>query len=309
VNLPPAVEITEVGPRDGFQNIETWIPTRDKINIVEGLIECGLERIEITSFVHPKAIPQMADAADVLTAVKHRHPEGIRCGVLVPNLYGAQRAIELGADEIVFVISASERHNLENTRQTVAQSLSAFELVCRIKEKVLVRLAIATAFNCPFTGTVPLENVTRLVEAGRAAGADEVMLADTIGTAHPLQVETLLDLLIPRYGSGLVLHLHDTHGMGLANVLICLSMGITRYETALGGLGGCPFAPGAAGNIATEDLVNMLQGMNIQTGINLSKLIALAQTAAASLPVSFSGHMIHAQCQNPRATSPPGQIG
>lgn len=305
MKLPKTVEITEVGPRDGFQNIKAWIPTQDKINIVEKLIECGLERIEITSFVHPKAIPQMADAAEVLTTIKRRHLDRIRCGTLVPNLLGAQRAIELGADEIIFVISASERHNLENTRQTVGQSLSAFEHVCQIKGNVLVRLAVATAFNCPFTGTVPPESVTSLIETAMAAGADDIMLADTIGTAHPLQVETLLDLLIPRYGKGLVLHLHDTYGMGLANVLTCLNMGIIRYEASLGGLGGCPFAPGAAGNIATEDLVNMLHGMNIQTGIDLNKLIHLAQMVAASLPITLSGHIIRTQQSRHTCTTCP----
>lgn len=305
MNLPAAVEITEVGPRDGFQNIQAWIPTQVKIDIIEGLMECGLKRIEITSFVHAKAIPQLADAAEVLTTIKRRHRDGITCATLVPNFFGAQRAVELGADEIIFVISASERHNLENTKQTVAQSLFELARVCRIKGNGLIRLAVATAFNCPFVGAVPSENVGSLIDAGMAAGVDEVTLADTIGTAHPLQVDSLLEKLIPRYGSGFVLHLHDTHGMGLANVLTCLNKGITRYETALGGLGGCPFAPGAAGNIATEDLVNMLHAMNIKTGVDLTKLVDLVRAAAVSLPTDLFGHMLRTRSENPCAISTP----
>jgi hydroxymethylglutaryl-CoA lyase len=295
MKLPVSVEITEVGPRDGFQNIKSFIPTEYKIHIIEKLVDCGLKRIEITSFVHPKAVPQMADAADVLTRIKQKYPKLITCIALAPNLFGAERAIASGADEITFVISASERHNLENTQQTIEQSLVAFASVCKIKGPVLVRLSVATAFTCPFTGPVPAENVMNIIEAGVAAGADGIMLADTVGTANPLQIETLLQLLTPRFHD-LVLHIHDTHGMGLANVLTALTMGITRYETSIGGLGGCPFAPGAAGNIATEDLVNMCHQMNIETGIDLKKLIETANILETTIPDSLSGHMVHATC-------------
>jgi hydroxymethylglutaryl-CoA lyase len=295
MKLPAAVEITEVGPRDGFQNIKTQIPTVDKIKIIEALSGCGFKKIEITSFVHPKAVLQMADAAEVLSAIKRKFSGQFTCVTLVPNFFGAQRAIELGADEITFVISASERHNLENTKQTVEQSLSAFARVCSIKGSVIVRLAVATAFTCPFTGVVPPENVAQLIEAGKAAGADDVALADTLGTANPLQVESLLNLLIPRYGNNVVLHIHDTYGMGLANVLTCLNMGITRFESSVGGLGGCPFAPGASGNIATEDLVNMLHMMNIRTGIDLDKLVQVAHMAEDTLHTPLSGHVMRSR--------------
>jgi hydroxymethylglutaryl-CoA lyase len=296
MKLPESVEITEVGPRDGFQNLKTFIPTEVKIHCIEKLVESGLKRIEVTSFVHPKAVPQMADAAAVLTAIKQKFSKQITCIALVPNLVGAKRAIEAGADEICFVLSASERHNLENTKQTVEQSLAAFESVCKIKGNVLVRLSVVTAFTCPFTGVVSPENVTRIIEAGKAAGADEIMIADTIGTANPSQVESLLGLLIPRYGSDLVLHIHDTRGMGLSNVLTGLMMGITRYETSVGGLGGCPFAPGAAGNIATEDLVNMCHEMHIKTGIDLHKLISTARMIETAIEAPLSGHMVRTSC-------------
>lgn len=301
MNVPKTVEITEVGSRDGFQNLKDWIPIEQKLAVVEQLAAAGFTRIELRSFVHPKAVPQMADAVEILTTIKTKYAGRVKCIALVPNLFGAKRAIKLGADEITFVISASEAHNLANTKQTIEQSLAAFAEVCKIKGNTVVRLSIATAFTCPFAGNVPSENVLQIIEAGKRAGADEIMLADTIGTANPLQVETLLQLLIPKYGKDFVLHIHDTHGMGLANVLTCLQLGITRFETSVGGLGGCPFAPGAAGNIATEDLVNMLQGMGIDTGINLERLIAVAGEVRKFSPVPLSGHLQHAktskQCQ------------
>ena len=292
MKLPESAEITEVGPRDGFQILKTFIPTETKIKIIGGLVESGIKRIELTSFVHPKAVPQMADSAEVLTAAKQQYGDRIKCIALVPNLFGARRAIELGADEITVVISASERHNLENTRQTIDQSLAAFEEICKIKSNVLVRLSVVTAFTCFFSGDTPPENVVRIIESGKSAGADEFMLADTIGTANPLQVESLLGLLIPRYGNNFVLHIHDTYGMGLANVLTCLNAGIWRYETSIGGLGGCPFAPGAAGNIATEDLINMLHLMNIPTGVDLTKLVGVARIVEKSIDTTLSGHLI-----------------
>jgi len=295
MKLPATVEITEVGPRDGFQNIKTRIPTEDKLRIIDGLAGCGFKKIEVTSFVHPKAVPQMDDAAEVLRTIKRKYPTQFKCVTLAPNLFGAERALEMGADEITFVISASERHNLENTKQTIEQSISAFESVCKIKGDVLIRLSVATAFTCPFMGMVPPENVTNLIDAGKMSGADEVMLADTLGTANPLQVETLLGLLIPRYGNDFVLHIHDTYGMGLANVLTCLTMGITRFESSVGGLGGCPFAPGAAGNIATEDLISMLHMMNVHTGIDLDKLIEVAHLAEQLCHTPLSGHLIRSK--------------
>lgn len=293
MNVPAKVEVIEVGGRDGFQNVKTWIPTETKLAILERLAECGFKRMEITSFVHPKAIPQMADAADVLTHIKQKYPS-LTCIALAPNLFGARRAIELGADEITFVISASERHNLENTRQTLDQSIAALQEVCRIKNKTRVRLAVATAFHCPFAGPVPIANVFRLIEAGLAAGADDIYYADTIGAANPLEIERLVGSVQQHYPAlPITLHLHDTRGMGLANVLAALSMGVTRFEAAVGGLGGCPFAPGAAGNIATEDLVNMLHAMNVETGIDLNSLLETARMVKETLPVTLTGHMVH----------------
>ncbi|HMM19970.1 MAG TPA: hydroxymethylglutaryl-CoA lyase [Selenomonadales bacterium] len=292
LKFPETIEIIEVCPRDGFQNIKTPIPTAIKIEVIDKLVDCGFRWIEATSFVHPKAIPQMADAAEVLQIVKEKHGGRVGFIALAPNLYGAQRAIEAGADAITYVVSASEKHNLENTRQTVEQSLAAFTEVCKIKGNRKVRFALATAFDCPFAGPMNPEQVIKLVEAGLAAGADEVMLADTIGTATPLQMENLLKPLAVKYPNiSFILHIHDTQGMGLANIVTAMNLGITRFESAAFGLGGCPFAPGAAGNIATEDLVNMMHKMGIKTGLDYDKIIRVARYIEDKLGIAPVGHM------------------
>jgi hydroxymethylglutaryl-CoA lyase len=293
MNLPKQANITEVGPRDGLQNIKAWIPTETKLAIIDGLVDAGLKKIEVTSFVHPKAIPQMADAATVLQTAKQKHGGKIVFVALAPNLVGAVNAIEAGADELTFVVSASERHNEENTRQTIDESLTGLAKVCKLDPKRLVRLVVATSFVCPFAGVVEPSKVAYVIEAGLKAGAKEVALGDTVGKAHPLQVESLLNYLMPRFpGVDFILHLHDTCGMGLASIITALQMGITNYEASVGGLGGCPFAPGAAGNIATEDLVNMLHAVNIETGIDLPKLVSVARMIDAVIPLSVNGHMV-----------------
>jgi len=299
LKIPENVEIIEVCPRDGFQNIKTLIPTETKIAIIDKLVDCGFTWIEATSFVHPKAIPQMADATEVLKTVKEKHAGKAGFVALAPNLFGAQRAIEAGADAITFVISASEKHNLENTRQTIAQSVAALTEVCKIKGSCIVRLAVATAFDCPFAGRVAPEQVLGVVEAGLKAGADEVVLADTIGTATPLQMEALLRPMLTKYPQlSFILHIHDTQGMGLANIITALNLGVTRFETAAFGLGGCPFAPGAAGNIATEDLVNMIHKMGIATGLDYEKIIEVTRYIESKLGVPAVGHMARfASCQ------------
>lgn len=290
--LPQNVEIIEVCPRDGFQNLKAFIPTKIKISIIDKLVDCGFKWIEATSFVHPKALPQMADAAEVLRAAKKKHGAEVRFIALAPNLFGAQRAIDAGADAITFVVSASEKHNLENTKQTIEQSLSAFKEVCAIKGATRIRLGIATSLNCPFSGEIAPEQVARIVDNGMEAGADDIMFADTIGCATPILMEKLLSHMTKRYPTvPFILHIHDTHGMGLANVLTSLQFGMTRFESALFGLGGCPFAPGAAGNIATEDLVNMLHKMGVHTGLDFEKILIAARYVEEQLGIPPVGHM------------------
>ncbi|MGD9569093.1 MAG: hydroxymethylglutaryl-CoA lyase [Sedimentibacter sp.] len=294
MKFPQKIEITEVGPRDGFQNIKEWIPTETKLKIIDWLITCGLKKIEATSFVNPKAVPQMADAAEVITTLKHKYSD-VTFIALAPNLRGVRNAIEAGADEVAYIISASERHNFENTKQTIDQSLEGLGEVCKIAGGTKIRLAIPTTFNCPWTGKVPVENVIKIIEYGLAVGVSEIGLGDTIGSANPLQVEELLDILKLKFPLlSPVLHFHDTRGMGLANVIAAMQAGATKFETSVGGLGGCPFAPGASGNIATEDLVNMLEGMTIQTGIDIEKLMKAVSRTKEVLPVPIISHMTSA---------------
>lgn len=292
---PSRVEITEVGPRDGFQNIKEWIPTETKLAIIEQLLDCGFKKMEVTAFVHPKAVPQMADAKEVLQEVKRKYRD-ITFISLAPNLKGVMNAIEAGADEAAYIISASERHNFENTKQTIDQSLRGLAEVCQLKSSTKIRLALPTAFICPWTGKVPAENVIKIIDRGLELGVTEFGLGDTIGSANPLHVQELVTTLKQRFpGLDLILHLHDTRGMGLASAWAALQVGTTRFETAVGGLGGCPFAPGAAGNIATEELVNMIEGMGINTGINMEKLMQAAFKAAELLPVPLSSRMVSAE--------------
>lgn len=291
---PERVEITEVGPRDGFQNIREWIPTETKLIIIEKLLECGFEKMEVTAFVHPKAVPQMADAKEILKELKPKYPN-VAFIALAPNIKGAMDAIEAGVDEAAYIISASERHNFENTKQTIEQSLAGLSEVCKLKSNTKIRLALPTSFICPWTGKVAEENVIKIIERGAEMGITEFGLGDTIGSANPLHVQELFEVLKTKFPElDIILHLHDTRGMGLASVLMALQAGATRFETAIGGLGGCPFAPGAAGNIATEDLVNMLEGMGIRTGINLKKMMQVVFQTAELLPVPLNSRMLSA---------------
>jgi hydroxymethylglutaryl-CoA lyase len=268
--LPEKIRIVEVGPRDGFQNIKTFIPTERKIELIALLAKAGVREMELTSFVSPKAIPQMSDAKEVAAAALAGLPKDFGAMALVPNARGAQTAAECGIPKVAFVISVSRRHNMENVRRTPEESLESLREVISAFPQLTVRLDIATAFVCPFEGDIPAEAALRLVYAGLEAGVKEIVLCDTIGAASPTQVQSLLRRLRKeRVSAPLGLHLHDTRGLGLANTLIGLQEGITLFETSVAGLGGCPFAPGAAGNTATEDLLNMLDGMKYETGIDL----------------------------------------
>lgn len=279
MKLPKKVTIVEVGPRDGFQAKAEFIPTAKKIALVDALSDTGLKKIEVTSFVHPKAVPQLADALKVMQGIQRK--AGVKYRVLVPNLVGAQRAVESGVDEIDFVLSVSESHNRNNVRRTIEESLKEFELVvayCKKNRISVISVSIATAFGCPFEGKIDEESVAVLAEQLRELGATEIILADTTGMANPVGVMKLLEVLNKEMSvHKLAVHFHNTRGAGLANVLSALQCGVTIIEGSIGGLGGCPFAPGATGNIATEDLVNVLEEMGINTGINLIKLIACAK--------------------------------
>lgn len=282
--LPRHITVYEVGPRDGLQNESKMVPTADKIAMVSALVGAGLKNIEITSFVNPKWIPQLADASEVARGVA-RVP-GVSYSCLVPNRRGLDSALQVGMREIAVFLSASETHNKKNVNKTIADTLAAFEEVIEpaLAAGVKVRAYVSTVYGCPYEGPVDSEKVAALTERLLQMGVYQVSLGDTIGVATPLQVEFVLKRLL-RFCSvdKLALHFHDTRGTALANILVGIALGITTVDSALGGLGGCPYAPGASGNVATEDVVYMLQGMGVQTGINLDGLVDASRQVASWL--------------------------
>lgn len=279
-DLPDAVEIREVGPRDGLQN-EPVIPVEQRIRLIDALSGTGLRRIEAASFVSPKAIPPMAGAEEVMAGIT-RAP-GVAYSALVPNVKGAERALAAQADELEVVVSASETHNQRNVRRPVAESLAgAAELVALAHDAgTPVEAIVSTAFGCPYEGDVSPARVAQVAAALRDGGADRLSLGDTTGMATPRRVDDVLDALDAQGidARDVGLHFHNTRGTGLANVLAGLERGVTRFDASVAGIGGCPYAPGATGNIVTEDLVHMLEDMGIATGVDLDALIGCARFA------------------------------
>lgn len=292
---PQTVKIIDVTARDGLQNIKSQLSTEFKVDVLDALIASGVSVLEISSFVSPKAVPQMADAAELTRHMLERHPL-VPFSVLAPNLRGAQNAADAGAVNINYVISASKAHNEANIRRSHEASLNDLAAITQTLPNLTVNLAVATVFGCPFTGAVPTEATITLIREGLARGAASVTLADTIGVANPLQVRGVLDKVRQTFpGLEIRCHLHDTHGMGLANTVAALETGVSVFETAAGGLGGCPFAPGAAGNTATEDAVNMLHRMGVDTGINLEKYRAATTLIRETIAVPLPGRLVAAR--------------
>lgn len=277
MKLPDRVTITEVGPRDGLQNESRILPLADKIELIDALSDTGLTRIEAVSFVHPKAIPQMADAVDVMAGIR-RAPSVTYIG-LVPNERGAKDAIAGKVDEIATVVSASESHNRSNVNRSVDESLEAIRNVARLADEAGLPWSgyVSTAFGCPYEEDVPADRVLQVAGELVDAGASAIALGDTIGIGNPRQVfELVSSFLGDLPDTVLRLHFHDTRGMALANVIAAMEAGATEFDGSVGGAGGCPYAPGASGNVATEDLVAMLDAMGIETGVNLRRLTEAA---------------------------------
>ncbi len=288
-NLPAAVRIVEVGPRDGLQNEKMPIPTEQKIQFIQLLAEAGLPVVEATSFVSPRAIPQLSDADAVMAGLTQCPSTAYP--VLVPNLKGMQRALAAGARSIAVFTAASESFTRHNINATIAESLANFRPVIALakQEAIPVRGYISTVFGCPYERNVDSRKVLAVVESLLELGVDELSLGDTIGVATPNQIVDVLDLLVVNGKiplGQLAVHFHDTRGTALANVLAALQMGVHIIDSSAGGLGGCPYAPGAAGNLATEDLLYMLHGMGIQTGVDLAKVVV-----ATRFIVPFVGHV------------------
>ncbi|HCT81775.1 MAG TPA: hydroxymethylglutaryl-CoA lyase [Micromonosporaceae bacterium] len=271
---PVSVSIREVGPRDGLQN-EQPVPTADKVRLINALGRTGVRRIEAVSFVHPKAIPQMADASEVWESIEK--VPGIRYSALVPNLRGTQRALDAGFEEIEVVVSASDTHNRRNINRSTEESLDEIASILALTP---VEVIVATSFGCPYEGDVPPERVASIVDRVVADGAPRVAFGDTTGMATPLRVKQVVTAVRERHPDlPLLLHFHNTRGTGLANILTALDLGITEFDASVGGLGGCPYAPGATGNVATEEVVHMLHDMGIDTGIDLDSMIEAAGLA------------------------------
>jgi hydroxymethylglutaryl-CoA lyase len=296
---PKTVSIREVGPRDGFQNEPERIPTERKIELIDALARTGLERLEVTSFVRPDVIPQLADAGEVLARIDV--PEDVAVSVLVPNERGLDAALEHRAeiDEINVFLSASETHNQKNVNRSIEESLAGLVVVLgRAREAGLrCEAVISTAFGCPYEGRVSPKSVLRLAQSLHFAGAQEIGFGDTTGMANPRQVGEFFTamrqhLKSPADGVQLTAHFHNTRGQGLANVLAALEVGVDSFESSFGELGGCPVPPGATGNIATEDLVSMLEEMGIETGIDLPALLACAGRAQEILGRPLGSHTL-----------------
>jgi len=285
------IHVQEVGVRDGFQIEPRFVPTEQKIALIDALSATGLSKIEVTAFVSPKAVPNLRDAEEVMRGI--RRLDGVVYAALVPNVRGAERALACNADELNLVLSASESHNRANLNRSSAESLAGFAEIMQVAKggRASINGSISTAFGCPFEGEIKEARVLELVERYLALGFKGVTLADTTGMAHPRQVARLTATVLSRFPAlELTLHFHNTRGMGLANVLAALEAGGTRFDASLGGLGGCPFAPGATGNICTEDLVHMLVSMGCETKVDLDLLLA----AARRLP-GIVGHEVPGQ--------------
>lgn len=295
MSLPESVSIVEVGPRDGLQSEPEFVPTDEKIELIERLSETGLKRIEITSFVSPGTIPQLRDSAEVVAGLRRK--PGIIYSVLLPNYKGLEGALETGMNEIALFVSASETHNQKNVRMSVGESLREFRRIAEaaLSHRMRMRGYVATAFGCEYEGRVSPEKVEAIIGEYRAMGVHEISLGDTTGMANPLMVGAMVRRIMPMMGeTGLALHLHNTRGTGLANALAALQEGANIFDCSVGGLGGCPHPHLASGNIATEDLAGMLHEMGIETGIDLDRLIECARFAKSIVKRELPGHLLGA---------------
>ena len=298
--------IQEVSVRDGFQIEPRFIPTAQKIGLIDALSRTGLAKIEITSFTSPKAIPTLADAEDVMRGIA-RVP-GVEYAALVPNMRGCERALACRVDELNLVMSASESHNRSNLRMSCNESLAQFaKVVAATGDRAMINASLSTAFGCPFDGDIPVSHVMELIGRFVAIGIRRVTLCDTTGMAHPAQVEELCSSVCARWPDlTFTAHFHNTRGMGLANALAALDAGIVRFDASLTGLGGCPYAPGASGNVCTEDLVHMFEAMGFDTGVDLDALLAVARRMPEIVGHDVPGQVMKAGPSSRRYPLPEG---
>lgn len=293
--FPKKVDVYEVGPRDGLQNELRTLATPDKVRLIQALIDAGEKRIEVSSFVSPRWIPQLADAEKVLALLPR--PKDVIFTALVPNLKGLERAKAAGLQEAAFFLSVTESHSKKNINKSVSEAIATSREVARaaLNAGMRVRCYLSTVWGCPYEGLTPVSRVVEVVKQLRDLGVYQLSLGDTIGVGTPMhtaEIITEVSKIIPL--EQIALHLHDTRGTALANALIGLSLGITTFDSSIGGLGGCPYAPGAAGNLATEDLVYMLHGMGVETGIDLERLVGAGELAQELIGRKLSGKFLQA---------------
>jgi hydroxymethylglutaryl-CoA lyase len=307
--VPDRVSIYEVSPRDGLQNESATVPLRGKLRLIDALVAAGLERIEITSFVSPKWIPQLADADELAEALlaspSHRAPPpGVRFSALCPNARGLERAKKAGIDEIAVFMSASETHNKKNVNKTIEATIAAFEeTIAPAREAgIRVRGYVSTVWGCPYEGDIDPARAIGIAKQLHEMGCYQVSLGDTIGSGTPRQTR---DIMLRALGElpldALAMHMHDTRGTALANIVVGLELGIRSFDASVGGMGGCPYAPGAAGNVATEDLVYMLHGMGVATGLDLERLVEAAKAAESIVGRALPGKVHQAGIRSLRA--------
>ncbi|MGL4641818.1 MAG: hydroxymethylglutaryl-CoA lyase [Cetobacterium sp.] len=293
MNYRNEVEIIEIGPRDGFQNVTEFIATNKKKEIIEKLIDAGMRRMQLTSFVSPKHIPQMQDAEEIVKYFLEKYKD-IRFFALVPNYRGAKRAFDIGLREITYVISVSEGHNKANVNRSVDESFEELKQIIEEFPEMYVNLDAATVFGCPFDGEVTYEQLEKYVEKAVKIGITTINLCDTIGVANPTQVKNVVENLLEKFPNiEFHIHIHDTRNMGMLNSYVAIESGIKHIQASIGGMGGCPFAPGASGNLSTEDFVYMLDKVNIDTGIDFKKLLKVAKECKKTIPGVYSGHHIN----------------
>jgi len=295
VNLPKEVIISEVCPRDGFQALPNNVPTEVKVDIINDILTCGFKQLEVTSFVHPKAVPQMKDADDVLKQINR--PDGVILRALVPNLRGLERAIAANVDKVKLMLSATDSHSLNNANAKTYEAMKDFETITKRASETDIKVAasISVAFGCPYEGSVPLDRHIEICNRYEQLGIREISLADTTGMATPVSIKRVVSTLHEQFPNfKFSLHLHNTRGMAFANAVAGLEEGIVDFDSAVGGLGGCPYAPNASGNIATEDIVHGFEEMGIQTGVDLDLVLGIAKKIAGLYPNQTDSFLLKA---------------
>ncbi|KZE38815.1 hydroxymethylglutaryl-CoA lyase [Bhargavaea cecembensis] len=293
--IPERVTVTEVCPRDGFQSLPANIPLEEKVEIVNEIIYCGFKQIEVTSFVHPKAIPQLKDADELLQKIDRRN--GVQLRALVPNLIGLERAIKAKVDKVKLMLSATDSHSLSNANRTTFDAMEDFKpLINRANEAGMpVSGSISVVFGCPYEGDVPVSRILQISEKYADLGVTNISLADTTGMGNPVRVRKIIRAIKKEFPEfDFSLHLHNTRGMAFANALVGLEEGIVNFDSSVAGLGGCPYAPNASGNISSEDLIHALHEMGIETGIDLDRVIKLGKNLEKKFPQSSDSFILKA---------------